>query len=92
MIDVIGNAVRTQVLRQLAQSSLTALELAEQLGVNHSSVHRQLVLLEQHGLVTADRDPGHRRGQEVRWSTVSEKVAELGQVWIRYATAADSDD
>lgn len=92
VIEVIGNAVRTQVLRRLAQSSLTALELAEQLGVHHASVHRHLVLLEEHGLVTADVDAGHRRGQEVRWATVPEKVAELGQFWIRYASAADPED
>lgn len=91
VIDIIGNNVRTQLLRSLSGEPQTALELAEELGVHHASVHRHLALLEEYGLVIADVDRGHRQGKTVRWSTVRTKVEEFGQLWIRYATSSDSE-
>lgn len=88
-IDVIGNNVRTEILRRLAQDAATARDLAEQIGVHHGSVHRHLVVLEEHGLVTTDVDPGKRRGQKVVWRTDRDKVAELGEIWARYASGRD---
>lgn len=85
-IDIIGNNVRTEILRRLAQQPMTTLALAEQLEVHHASVHRHLVLLEQRGLVAADVGPGKRRGQTVTWETNLEKVAEIGRTWIDYAS------
>jgi DNA-binding transcriptional ArsR family regulator len=85
VIDVIGNNVRTEILRRLSQQPLTAIALAQQVGVHHASVHRHLALLEEHGLVIADVDPGHRRGQAVTWRTNVDKVAELGRIWVDYA-------
>ena len=85
-IDVIGNNVRTEILRILARDALTALELAERLRVHHASVHRQLVLLEEHGLVAADVGRGRRRGQTVTWRADPEKIAEVGKLWIDYAS------
>jgi ArsR family transcriptional regulator len=86
VIDVIGNNVRTEILRVLAQRPLTALQLAEQLRVHHASVHRHLVLLEEHGLVTADVGRGERRGRTVTWQTNRERLAAVGQLWIDYAS------
>lgn len=88
-IDVIGNNVRTEILRRLAQRPATAGDLAEQIGVHHGSVHRHLVVLEQHELVTTDVDPGKRRGQTVVWRTDTAKVAEWAEVWARYASGRD---
>jgi DNA-binding transcriptional ArsR family regulator len=85
-IDVIGNNVRTEILRLLSERPMTTLELAEQLRVHHASVHRHLVVLEEHELVTADVGRGRRRGQTVTWQTNGEKVAEIGQLWIDYAS------
>lgn len=89
VIDIIGNNVRTEIVRRLAQHALTAGDLAEQIDVHHGSVHRHLVLLEQHGLITTDVDAGRRRGQTVLWRTDVVKVAELGRVWVAYASARD---
>jgi len=85
-IDVIGNNVRTEILRSLARRPMTTLELAEQLQVHHASIHRHLVLLEEHDLVTADTGRGKRRGQTVTWQTNVDKVAESGRLWIGYAS------
>ena len=86
VIDVIGNNVRTEILRRLSRQPLTAIELAEQVGVHHASVHRHLTHLEQHDLVIADVGPGHRRGQTVTWRTNSKRVGEFGRIWVDYAT------
>lgn len=85
-IDVIGNNVRTEILRVLARQPMTTIELAERIQIHHASVHRHLVPLEEHGLVTADVGRGRRRGQTVTWRTNTEKVAEVGKVWIDYAS------
>lgn len=88
-IDVIGNNVRTEILRRLAQGALTARDLADQIGVHVGSVHRHLVVLERHDLVTTDVNPGKRRGQTVVWRTDTAKVDEWAQVWARYASGRD---
>ncbi len=85
-IDVIGNNVRTEILRRLSRRAMTTLELAEQLRVHHASVHRHLVFLEEHGLVMADVDRGRRRGQNVTWHANRTKIAEVGRLWIDYAS------
>lgn len=89
VIDVIGNNVRTEILRQLAKEPLTARDLADQIGVHVGSVHRHLVLLEQHGLIAASVEAGKRQGQTVLWRTDPEKVAESAEVWARYASGRD---
>ena len=82
-IETIGNNVRTEILRQTAEQGLTALELADRIGVHPASIHRNL--LERSGLVSADVASGRRRGQSVTWRTEAERVAELGRIWVRYA-------
>lgn len=84
-IDTIGNQARTEILRQLSISPLTAPELAQSLGADRTSVHRHLRALESHGLVEADRPAGQRTGVTVRWSTVRSQVNELGKTWTAYA-------
>lgn len=88
-IDAIGNNVRTEILRRLAQGASTAHDLAEQIGVHVGSIHRHLVVLEQHDLVTTDVDRGKRRGQMVLWRTDTAMVMNRAQVWARYATGGD---
>ena len=94
LVDVIGNHARTEILRRLSAGPLSAMELAAVLDIHHASVHRHLVRLEEHGLVTAstDAEPGHRRGNKgVRWSVVPERVEQLGRQWIEYASGSDSE-
>ncbi len=90
-IETIGNNVRTEILRQTSERGLTALELADRIGVHPASIHRNLIVLERSGLVSADVEPGRRRGQSVTWRTQTDQVAELGRTWVRYAaSSADS--
>lgn len=88
-IDIIGNNVRTEILRRLAHSASTAHDLAEQIGVHVGSVHRHLVVLEEHDLVTTDVDRGKRRGQVVLWRTDTAKVIDRANLWARYASGRD---
>ena len=87
-IETIGNNVRTEILRQASEKGLTALELADRIGVHPASIHRNLIVLERSGLVSADVAPGRRRGQSVTWRTETERVAELGRTWVRYASSS----
>ena len=87
-IETIGNNVRTEILRQVSERRLTALELADRIGVHPASIHRNLIVLERHGLVSADVAPGRRRGQSVTWRTESDRVAEFGRTWVRYACSS----
>ena len=90
-IETIGNNVRTEILRRVSERGLTALELADRIGVHPASIHRHLIVLERHGLVSADVAPGKRRGQSVKWRTKTDQVAEIGRTWVRYASSsADS--
>lgn len=90
IIEVLGNHARTEILRRLAHQPMTAVDLAAELDVAHSSVWRHLVQLEEHGLVKAEGDPGKRRGNKsLVWETVPERVTELGRRWIDYANGAD---
>jgi DNA-binding transcriptional ArsR family regulator len=87
MIEIIGSQVRTEILRLLSLQPCTAVDLADALGVAHSSVHRHLVVLEGHGLIATDVESGHRRGQRtVTWCAVPSKVGELGRRWAAYAS------
>lgn len=90
-IETIGNNVRTEILRLVSAQSLTAIELADQIGVHPASIHRHLIVLERHGLVAADVAPGRRRGQSVTWRTQTDQVADVGRTWVRYVCSpADS--
>jgi predicted transcriptional regulator len=90
IIDVLGNHLRSEILRRLARCPMTAVDLAAELDVAHSSVHRNLVQLERHGLVQADAEPGRRRGnKQLVWSTDPAMVAQLGRRWIDYASGQE---
>ena len=96
-INVMGKPVRTEILYHLSVHPRTSIELADLIGVHHTSIHRHLCLLEQLDLVTANVGPGHRRGQTVKWHTDIQKVGQLGCLWVAYATgqqlsATVSDD
>lgn len=89
-IELMGNNVRTEILRRLSRQPSTAHELAERIEVHAASVHRHLVLLEEHHLVSADVEPAERRRfQTVTWQTHRGRVAELGRLWADYASGAD---
>jgi DNA-binding transcriptional ArsR family regulator len=87
IVDVIGNHTRTEILHLLSAGvPMSAVELADQIGVNHSSIHRHLLVLEESGLVEADAPVGQRRGNKfVRWHLIPAAVTALGQRWIDYA-------
>ena len=87
IIEVIGNQARTEMLRSLADGSITDVDLAESLSVAQSSICRNLVTLEHIGLVAIDVEAGRRQGDKtVTWSLVPDKVDELCQEWAGYVT------
>lgn len=81
-----GNQVRTEILRRLSREPMTAPELGDSMGVSRFSVLRHLTVLEDHGLVGADRPAGERKGVTVHWSTDRAQVAAFGARWTAYAT------
>lgn len=88
MLDAIGNTARTEILRYLSVESLSASDLAEAIGVDHSRVLRHLTVLEDIGLVWADHPRGSRRGvgRLVKWQTDKDRVKELANAWRSYAS------
>ena len=88
MLDAIGNSARTEILRHLSAAPLSALDLAEAIGVDHSRVLRHLAVLENIGLVSADHPRGSRRGvgRLVKWRTNKDRVKELANAWRSYAS------
>lgn len=91
VVELISNAVRTEILRHAAVAPITAVELSHATGVVHSSIYRHLVHLEAAGLVKADHEPQHRRGREVRWSVCPDRVREVADFWVAYATGLDPE-
>ncbi len=86
VIEVMTNAVRTEIIRHLTRRSMTARELADETGVVYSSIHRHLQVLSEQGLVVSDSpDDGPRGPIGARWSTVPARVRKLGEEWIAYA-------
>jgi DNA-binding transcriptional ArsR family regulator len=95
IIDAIGHPMRTEILCQLAGRPQMVSDLAESTGTVVSQVRKHLAILEQLGLVRADRSPEERgpgRGRGVLWSTNVERAEEVGRGWIEYATGRHSRD
>lgn len=93
VIDAIGHAVRTEILRRLSSRPQTVRELADATGTVVSQVRKHLAILEELDLVRADRPSDERgpgRGRVVLWETNRERVREVGQGWIDYVTESDS--
>lgn len=90
VVEVMSNAVRTEILRVLAQKPLTAVEISQLTGVVHSSIHRHLVLLEDAGLVHTDHEPHRRRGREIRWTVDAQRIESMAAEWAAYASDASS--
>ena len=89
VIDAIGNRVRTEILRLLAATPMTAGDLAKETGGDVTRVRRHLAVLEERGLVYADRPPEERgpgRGRSVLWRTDRARAEEAGRLWIDYVT------
>lgn len=88
ILDAIGNSARTEILRHLSVRSMSTPDLADAIGVDHSRVLRHLAVLEDLGLVSADRPRGQRRGvgRVVLWTTNEERVDEVANIWRDYAT------
>lgn len=87
IVDTIGNRVRTEILHLLARSPMTAGELADAVGGDVTHIRRHLAVLEELGLVVADRPPEQRgpgRGRSVVWRTSHRRVEEVGRAWIDY--------
>jgi len=87
VVTLISNPIRTEILHHLSSRPMTAMELSEAINLVHSSIHRHLVVLEQHGLVDADLPPGQRRGvPALYWHISTTRVRETADTWARYAT------
>ncbi|CAN5190218.1 hypothetical protein BH09ACT12_BH09ACT12_01760 [soil metagenome] len=89
IIDAIGNRLRSEILNLIAESPKTATSLAESTGSDVTTIRRHLAILEELGLVDADRAPTDRgpgRGRFVLWKTNHQRVEELSTRWIDYAT------
>ncbi len=90
VVEIISNAVRTEILHFLSREALTAMEISQLTGVIHSSIHRHLVMLEDAGLVKADHEPHRRRGREVRWSADVPRIESVAATWAAYASGRSS--
>lgn len=88
MLDAIGNSARTEILRHLSMQSMTTPELADAIGVDHSSVLRHLAVLEDLDLVSADHPRGSRRGvgRVVMWQTNRQPLDDAAKAWHAYAS------
>ena len=95
IIDAIGNRLRSEILNLIAETPKTATSLAESTGSDVTTIRRHLAILEELGLVDADRAPNDRgpgRGRFVLWKTNHQRVEELSRQWIDYTTGQQSTD
>jgi DNA-binding transcriptional ArsR family regulator len=95
IIDAIGNRLRTEILSLIADTTMTATDLAEATGGDVTTIRRHLAVLEGLGLVDADRLPDDRgpgRGRFVLWKTNHKRAEEVGRIWINYVTGRQSPD
>jgi DNA-binding transcriptional ArsR family regulator len=95
IIDAIGNRLRTEILSLIADTAMTASDLAEATGGDVTTIRRHLAVLEELGLVDADRPPDDRgpgRGRFVLWKTNHQRAEEVGRRWIGYVTGRHSPD
>jgi DNA-binding transcriptional ArsR family regulator len=95
IIDAIGNRLRTEILSLIADTAMTSSELAEATGGDATTIRRHLAVLEELGLVDADRAPDDRgpgRGRFVLWKTNQQRAEEVGRIWIDYVTGHHSPD
>jgi DNA-binding transcriptional ArsR family regulator len=95
IVDTIGNRLRTEILKHLADTAMTASDLAEATGGDVTTMRRHLAVLEELGLVEADRLPDDRgpgRGRFVLWKTNHERAEAVGRRWIEYVTGRHTPD
>lgn len=95
IIDAIGNRLRTEILSLIADTAMTASDLAEATGGDVTTIRRHLAVLEGLRLVDADRAPDDRgpgRGRFVLWKTNHKRAEEIGRIWIDYVTGHHSPD
>lgn len=95
IIDAIGNRLRTEILSLIADTPMTASDLAEATGGDVTTIRRHLAVLEGLRLVDADRAPDDRgpgRGRVVLWKTNHKRTEEIGRIWIDYVTGHHSPD
>lgn len=90
VVTLISNPVRTEILHHLSSRPMTAIELSAAIDLVHSSIHRHLIVLEQHGLVNADLPPGQRRGVHgLYWHIATDRIRETADKWASYAAGND---
>lgn len=92
-VEVLGNQTKVELLHVLARAGrpMNSLELAEALNTNKVSIQRNLLRLEEQGLVTADLPKDQRAYQRVRvhWSVDLERVAALADRLKNYALGVE---
>jgi DNA-binding transcriptional ArsR family regulator len=94
IIDAIGNRLRTEILNLIAHTAMTASDLARSTGGDVTTIRRHLAILEELGLVEADRPPEDRgpgRGRFVLWKTNHQRAEEVGRRWSDYVTGSPLD-
>ncbi|GMA33659.1 winged helix-turn-helix domain-containing protein [Litorihabitans aurantiacus] len=88
-VEVLGNRTKVELLHLLGQADegLSMAELATALNTNKVSVRRNLIALEEQGLVTADVPPEQRMYQRtlVHWTINADRVRALGELLTAYA-------
>ena len=76
-VATFGNRARNEILRYLAHHSpATRGDIVAAVSSEAPSVAKHLIILEEAGVITADREPGQRHGRAPRYSTNKARVRE----------------
>lgn len=84
-VATFGNRARNEILRYLAHHSpATRGDIVAAVSSEAPSVAKHLIILEETGVITADREPGQRHGRAPRYSTNKARIRELMAAHRRY--------
>ncbi len=82
-----GNEARNQIIRYLLEHGPQPRgEIVANVDASDASVAKQLVILENAGVVGADVEPGRRHGRAPRYSVNPERIRELFEAHANYLT------
>ena len=82
-----GNQARNEIIRYLLEHGPQPRgEIVANVDASDASVAKQLVTLENAGVVSADVEPGRRHGRAPRYSVDPERIRILFEAHLRYLT------